>query len=97
MNAARASSPLRLATSSGLLGEALRLHELSRSAFGVLELLDDDGRFFDEPDFARLVGLCAGKKRDRGIDGVLLPAEVEDMAVRLGVVQHAIGAAERLN
>lgn len=37
------------------------------------------------------------KRRDGGIDGLLLGAEVEDVAIRLRVVQHAIGPAERLN
>ena len=44
-----------------------------------------------------LVGLLAGEEGDGGIDGVLLLAEVEDVAVGLGVVEHAVGAGEGLD
>ena len=79
----------------GLGVEALRLHEVVEVCDGRLELLDDDGGLVDEPDFAGPVGLRAGEERDGGIDGVLLVAEVEDVAVGLGVVEHAVGAARR--
>ena len=59
------------------------------------QLLDDDGGLVHQPDFAGLVGLRAGEEGDGGIDGVLLLAEVEDVAVGLGVVEHAVGAARR--
>ena len=97
MNAARASSPLRLGTCLGLGVEALRLHEVVEVCDGGLELFDDLGGLVDEPDFAGLVGLGAGEERDGGIDGVLLAAEVEDVAVGLGGVEHAVGAGEGLD
>ena len=62
-----------------------------------LQLLDDDGGLVHQPDFAGLVGLLAGEEGDGGIDGVLLLAEVEDVAVGLGVVEHAVGAGEGLD
>ena len=43
------------------------------------------------------VGLLAGEEGDGGIDGVLLLAEVEDVAVGLGGVEHAVGAGEGLD
>ena len=43
------------------------------------------------------VDLRAGEERDGGIDGLLLLAEVEDVAVGLGVVEHAVGAGEGLD
>ena len=43
------------------------------------------------------VGLIAGEQGDGVIDGLLLLAEVEDVAVGLGVVEHAVGARERLD
>ena len=64
---------------------------------GGLELVDHDGSLVDQPDLAGLVRLRAGEEGDGGIDGVLLAAEVEDVAVGLGVVEHAVGAAERLD
>ena len=97
MKAARASSPLRLATSSGLPRQALRPHEAFKRGLGVFELIDDDGSLIDEPDLAGLFDLHAGEEGDGVIDGLLLAAEVEDMAVGLGVVQHAVGAAECLD
>ena len=64
----------------------------------VLQLLDDHGGLVHQPDFAGLVaGLLAGEQGDGGIDGVLLLAEVEDVAVGLGGVEHAVGAGEGLN
>ena len=78
-------------------GEALRLHEAVERCPGVFELVDDDGGLVDEPDLAGLFDLHAGEERDGGVDGLLLAAEVEDVAVGLGVVQHAVGAAERLD
>ena len=77
--------------------EALRLHEAVERRLGLFELVDDDGGLVDEPDLAGLFDLHAGEERDGVIDGLLLPAEVEDVAVGLGVVQHAVGAAEGLD
>ena len=81
----------------GLAGEALRLHEVVAAADGLLEFLDDDGSLVHQPDLAGLVSLRAGEEGDGGIDGVLLVAEVEDVAVGLGAVEHAVGAGEGLN
>ena len=39
----------------------------------------------------------AGEESDGRIHRLLLLAEVEDVAVRLGVVEHAVGSRERLN
>jgi hypothetical protein len=53
--------------------------------------------FVHQPDFAGAINFLTGEKGDGGIDGVLLLAEVEDIAVGLGAVEHAIGAGEGLN
>ena len=63
----------------------------------ALQLLDDFGGFVHQPDFAGAINFLAGEKGDGGIDGVLLLAEVEDIAVGLGAVEHAVGAGEGLN
>ncbi len=39
----------------------------------------------------------AREQGDGGIHGVLLLAKVEDVAVGLGIVEHAVGVRERLN
>ena len=62
-----------------------------------MQFLDDHGGLVDQPDFAGPVGLRAGEEGDGGIDGVLLLAEVEDVAVGLGGVEHAVGAGEGLD
>ena len=41
------------------------------------------------------LGLVAGEQGDGFVDGVLLAAEVEDVAVGLGGVEDAVGAARR--
>ena len=98
MKTVLAASPFRLATADGCAVEALRLHEGVELLHGVLQFLDDHGGFFHEPDFAGLLaGLFAGEEGDGGIDGVLLLAEVEDVAVGLGGVEHAVGAGEGLD
>ncbi len=98
MKAARAASPLRLAHGVGRAVEALGLHEGVQLLHGGLQFLDDDGSLFHQPDFAGLLaGLFAGEEGDGGIDGVLLLAEVEDVAVGLGGVEHAVGAGEGLD
>jgi len=71
--------------------------KLSSAGFSVLELANHDGGLVDEPDGAGLVDLDAGEEGDGGIDRLLLAPEVEDVAVGLGVVQHAVGAAEGLD
>ena len=55
------------------------------------------GAFFHQPDLARPVGLDAGEKGDGCIDVVPLIAEVEDVAVGLGRVEHAVGAGKGLD
>jgi hypothetical protein len=65
---------------------------------GGFQFLDDRGGLVHQPDFAGLgAGLFAGEEGDGGIHGVLLLAEVEDVAVGLGAVEHAVGAGEGLN
>ena len=81
----------------GLGFEALRLHELAKVGDGLLEIVDDDGSFFDQPDLACPVSLRTGEESDGGVDAVLLLAEVEDVAVGLGRVQDAVGAGEGLD
>jgi len=81
----------------GLAAETLRLHEVAKVAHGGLEFFDDLGGLVHEPDFAGLLGPGAGKERDRFVDGVLLLAEVEDVAVGLGGVENAIGAGKGLD
>ena len=98
MKAARAASPLRLGTASGRAVEALGFHEAVQLLHGGLQFLDDHGGLVHQPDFAGLLaGLFAGEEGDGGIHGVLLLAEVEDVAVGLGAVEHAVGAGEGLD
>src|SRR6185295_4501670 len=80
-----------------LTGKALRLHEGVEGVLGGLELVDDDGSLVHQPDLARLLGPGARKERDRVIDSVLLAAEVEDVAVGLGVVQYTVSTTEGLD
>ncbi|SMH65925.1 protein of unknown function [Acidithiobacillus ferrivorans] len=78
--------------------EVLRLQEGRQLVHGGFQFLDDDRGFFHQPDFARLLaGLFSGEQRDGGIDGILLLAEIEDVAVGLGAVEHAVGAREGLD
>ena len=94
----RAASPLRLGTADGRAVEALGLHEGVELLHGGFQFLDDDGGLVHQPDFAGLLaGLLAGEEGDGGIHGVLLLAEVEDVAVGLGAVEHAVGAGEGLD
>ena len=81
----------------GLGLKPLRPHELAQAGDGLSEPFDDGAGLFDQPDLAGSVGLYAGKQRDGGIDAFLLLAEVDDMAVRLGRVQHAVGAGKGLD
>ena len=64
---------------------------------GLLELVDDDRRLVDQPDFAGPIRLGARKERDCGIDAGLLPSEIEDVAIRLGRIENAVGAGEGLD
>ena len=77
--------------------EALGLEEIVQFFLGGLELFDDDRGLVDQPDFLRLFGSCAGEQGDGFIDAGLLAAEVEDVAVGLGGVEHAVGAREGLD
>ena len=78
--------------------EALRFHEGVQLLHGDFQFLDDHGGLFHEPDFAGFFSRrFAREKGDGGIDGLLLLAEIEDVAVGLGGVEHAVGARERLN
>ena len=78
--------------------EALGFHEDIQLLHGVLQFRDDGWGFLYEPDFPRLLaGFPTGEEGDGGIHGVLLLAEVEDIAVGLGAVEHAVGAGEGLD
>gem|GEM_PF-3150498 len=78
--------------------EALGFHEGVELLHGVLQLLDDHGGLLHQPDFAGCIArFFTGEKGDGGIDGVLLLAEVEDVAEGLGAVEHAVGAGEGLD
>ncbi len=73
--------------------ESLRFHEAVELLNGGLQLFDDHWGLFHQPDFPRLIAsLFPGEKGDGGIHGLLLLTEVENVAVRLGAVEHAIGA-----
>ena len=72
--------------------EPLRLHEVVQDLDGGFEFVDNLRGLVHQPDFAGLFGFGAGEERDGGVDGVLLLAEVEDVAVGLGGVENAIGA-----
>ena len=89
---------LQVGDGGGRAVEALGLHEGVEFLYGGGQFLDDDGGLVHEPDFAGLLaGLLAGEEGDGGVDGVLLLAEVEDVAVGLGGVEHAVGAGEGLD
>ena len=76
----------------GLGFEALRLHELAKVGDGLLEVVDDDGSFVDQPDLAGPVSMRTREESDGSVDAVLLLAEVEDVAVGLGRVEDAVSA-----
>ncbi|GIV50103.1 MAG: hypothetical protein KatS3mg038_0624 [Candidatus Kapaibacterium sp.] len=50
-----------------------------------------------QPDLAGAFAGLAGKERDGLVHGLLLGAEVKDVAVGLGVVEHPVGARKGLN
>ena len=78
--------------------ESLGLHEGVELLHGGLQLLDHHGSLLHEPDFSCLLaGLLPAKEGDGGIHGILLLAKVEDVAVGLGAIEHAVGAGESLN
>ena len=78
--------------------EALRFHEVVRaSATAASSFSMTTGALSTSQISRALLRLFAGEKGDGGIDGVLLLAEVEDVAVGLGGVEHAVGAGEGLN
>ena len=81
----------------GLRFEALRLHELAEVIDGLFEVIDDYGSLVNQPNLAGPVSLRPGEQRDGGVDAVVLLAEVEDMAVRFGCVEDAVGAGESLD
>ena len=97
MNSARAVVALEVVDRLRRAGLAVGLHEGLELCDGVVELLDDLGGRVHQPDLARAVHVLAGEERDGVVDRLLLGAEVEDVAVGLGVVQHPVGAREGLN
>ena len=89
---------LQVGHSGGRAGQALGLHELAQLLNSSFQLLDDHRGLVHQPDFARLFcGLLAAEEGDGGIDRILLLAEVEDVSVGLGAVEHAVGAREGLD
>ena len=79
------------------IAHALRLHEVGQLLGGGLQVIDDLGRRVYQPDFTRVVDLLAREQCNRLFDRPLLLTEVEDVAIGLAVVQHAIGARKRLD
>ncbi|SFE02430.1 hypothetical protein SAMN05428977_100512 [Nitrosomonas sp. Nm166] len=77
--------------------QPLGLHEVAKLLHGGLQLADDHRRLVHQPDFLGGLAGLAGKESDGRIHGLLLLAEVEDVAVGLSVVEHAVGARKRLN
>jgi len=78
--------------------EVLRFHEVSEFAERGLEFLYDLGSGFHQPDLFGLDGVVdAGEEDDGGVHGSLLLAEFEDLAVRFGGIEDAIGAGEGLD
>ena len=77
--------------------EAVRFHEFAKIGHRLPEIVDDVRRLVDQPDLPRLVGLCAREHHYGVVDLVLLIAEVEDVAVGLGRVEHAVGAGKGLD
>ncbi|WPL18910.1 hypothetical protein Thiowin_04005 [Thiorhodovibrio winogradskyi] len=57
----------------------MAFHEGLELRDGRVELFDDLGGGFDQPDFARAAGVFAFEPRDGFIDGFLLGAEVENL------------------
>ena len=68
-----------------------------RPATAFWNLIDDGRGLIDQPDFPSPVRLRTGEECDRGVDTVLLLAEVEDVAVWLGRVEDAVGSGESLD
>src|SRR5258708_1143128 len=77
--------------------EALRLHKVVQQPDLRLKLLDNLGGLVYEPDFARRVSPGAGEQGDRLIEGGLLVSEVEDVPIRLGGIERAVGAGKGLD
>lgn len=66
-----------------------------RYCFSVF--FNHDGGWVHQPDFLGGLADLAGEEADGDIHRILLLAEVEDIAVGLGVVEHAVGARKGLN
>jgi len=77
--------------------KVLRPEELAKVFDGLLEIVYDRGSLFSQPDLTGALGLNAGEECDGFIDAFPLLAEVEDVTVRLGRVENAIGAGECLD
>src|SRR5699024_5317168 len=75
----------------------LGLQKRIQIRLGFLELLNGRRGLVHQPDFPRRVGLGAGEQDHGVIDMGLLTTEIKDMAVGLGGVENAVGAAEGLN
>ncbi len=92
------SIALEVGDGGGGAVEPLGLHEGFQLLHGTPQLPDDDRGLVHKPDFPCLLsGLFAGEEGDGGIDRVLLLAEVEDVAVGFGAIEHAVGAGKSLN
>ena len=63
-----------------------------------MQLVDHHGGLVHQPDFARLLaGFLAAEERNGSIHRLLLLTKIENIAVRLGAVEHAVGARKRLD
>ncbi len=71
--------------------------KLSSFATALFRLVDHHGRLVHQPDFAGLAAVFSRRREQWRHRRRLLLAEVEDVAVGLGVVEHAVGAGEGLN
>ena len=90
--------PLELGHRLGRTGQTLALHEVGQLLHGGIELFNDHRGLVHQPDLAGLLaGLLAGEQGNGRIHVVLLLAEIEDVAVGLAAVEHAVGARERLD
>ncbi len=79
-------------------GQALGFHKGVQLLNRALQLSDDHGGFVHEPDFAGFGhGTFPREESDGGIHGILLLAKVEDIAVGLRAIEHAVGAGEGLD
>jgi hypothetical protein len=64
---------------------------------GLCQFAYDHRGGIDQPDFLGVVGFLAGKQGDGIVDRILLLAELQHIAIGLGVVGDAVGTRKGLN